>query len=69
MLLSPWPLSAIFKAIFRMALRRDPTIVTSMAGTVGISLVGMFWQGYAGWGIATGPHGLDLIVGGTSRPG
>ena len=66
-MLLPWPLSTMFKATFRMALRRDPTIVTSMAGTVGISSVGMFGKGHAGWGIATGSHGLDLIVGGTSR--
>jgi len=66
-MLLPWPLSTMFKATFRMALRRDPTLVTSMAGTVGISSVGMFGKGHAGWGIATGSHGLDLIVGGTSR--
>jgi len=50
-----------------MMLSRDPTIVTSMAGTVGISSVGMFGKGHAGWGIASGTHGLDLVVGGTSR--
>jgi len=63
----PWPLSRLFKALFRMMLSRDPTIVTSMAGTVGISSVGMFGKGHAGWGIASGTHGLDLVVGGTSR--
>jgi hypothetical protein len=36
-MLLPWPLSSLFKASFRMILQRDPTIVTSMAGTVGIS--------------------------------
>ncbi|HEX9618427.1 MAG TPA: 2-oxo acid dehydrogenase subunit E2 [Anaerolineales bacterium] len=59
--------SGLFKALFRMSLRRDPTIVTSMAGTVGISSVGMFGKGHAGWGISTGSHVLDLVVGGTSR--
>jgi pyruvate/2-oxoglutarate dehydrogenase complex dihydrolipoamide acyltransferase (E2) component len=53
--------------MFRMALRRDPTIVTSMAGTVGISSVGMFGKGHAGWGISNGTHGLDLVVGGAAR--
>jgi pyruvate/2-oxoglutarate dehydrogenase complex dihydrolipoamide acyltransferase (E2) component len=66
-MLLPWPLSKMFKATFRMLMSRDPTIVTSMAGTVGISSVGMFGKGHAGWGIATGSHGLDLIVGGTAR--
>jgi pyruvate/2-oxoglutarate dehydrogenase complex dihydrolipoamide acyltransferase (E2) component len=66
-LLLPWPLSALFKALFRMIVRRDPTIVTSMAGTVGISSVGMFGKGHAGWGISTGSHVLDLVVGGTAR--
>jgi len=66
-MLLPWPLSSLFKAMFCMILRRDPTIVTSMAGTVGISSVGMFGKGHAGWGIASGSHVLDLVVGGTSR--
>jgi pyruvate/2-oxoglutarate dehydrogenase complex dihydrolipoamide acyltransferase (E2) component len=66
-LLLPWPLSGIFKALFRMIIRNDPTIVTSMAGTVGISSVGMFGKGHAGWGISAGSHVLDLVVGGTYR--
>jgi pyruvate/2-oxoglutarate dehydrogenase complex dihydrolipoamide acyltransferase (E2) component len=65
-MLLPWPLSSMFRAVFRSALRRDPTIVTSMAGTVGISSVGMFGKGHAGWGIASGSHVLDLVVGGIS---
>lgn len=66
-MLLPWPFSTMFRSLFRMLMRRDPTIVTSLAGTVGISSVGMFGKGHAGWGIATGSHGLDVIVGGTSR--
>jgi pyruvate/2-oxoglutarate dehydrogenase complex dihydrolipoamide acyltransferase (E2) component len=66
-LLLPWPLSSLFKAMFRAAMYRDPTIVTSMAGTVGISSVGMFGKGHTGWGISTGSHVLDLVVGGTAR--
>ncbi len=66
-LLLPWPLSVLFKAAFRMIMRRNPTIVTSMAGTVGVSSVGMFGKGHAGWGIASGTHVIDLVVGGTVR--
>ncbi len=66
-LLLPWPLLALFKALFRMIMLRNPTIVTSMGGTVGISSVGMFGKGHAGWGIASGSHVLDLVVGGTTR--
>jgi pyruvate/2-oxoglutarate dehydrogenase complex dihydrolipoamide acyltransferase (E2) component len=66
-MLLPWPLSSLFKAFFRMLMRRDPTIITSMAGTVGISSVGMFGKGHAGWGISTGSHVLDLVVGGMAR--
>ncbi len=62
----PWPLSKVFKALFRSVISRNPTIVTSLAGTVGVSSVGMFGKGHSGWGIATGTHALDLIVGGTA---
>jgi pyruvate/2-oxoglutarate dehydrogenase complex dihydrolipoamide acyltransferase (E2) component len=50
-----------------MVINRNPTIVTSMAGTVGISSVGMFGKGHSGWGIASGSHSLDLVVGGMAR--
>jgi hypothetical protein len=66
-LLLPWPLSALFKVLFRMIMLRNPTIVTSMGGTVGITSVGMFGKGHSGWGIADGSHVLDLVVGGTAR--
>jgi pyruvate/2-oxoglutarate dehydrogenase complex dihydrolipoamide acyltransferase (E2) component len=66
-MLLPWPLSRLFKALFRMIMQGNPTIVTSMAGTVGISSVGMFGKGHAGWGISTGSHVLDLVVGGIFR--
>jgi pyruvate/2-oxoglutarate dehydrogenase complex dihydrolipoamide acyltransferase (E2) component len=66
MLLLPWPLSNLFRAIFSMMLRRDPTIATSMAGTVGITSVGMFGKGHSGWAISIGSHVLDLVVGGTA---
>lgn len=63
----PWPLSKLFSAAFCIAVKRDPTIITSMAGTVGISSVGMFGKGHSGWGISIGSHVLDLVVGGTAR--
>jgi pyruvate/2-oxoglutarate dehydrogenase complex dihydrolipoamide acyltransferase (E2) component len=62
-MLLPWPLSKLFNALARMVLRGDPTMLTSMAGTVGISSVGMFGKGHSGWGISTGMHVLDLTVG------
>ena len=37
-----------------------------MAGTVGITAVGMFGEGQGGWGISTGAHVLDLVVGSTA---
>jgi pyruvate/2-oxoglutarate dehydrogenase complex dihydrolipoamide acyltransferase (E2) component len=64
--LLPWPLGRLFNALVRMVIRRDPTMVTSMTGTVGISSVGMFGEGQGGWGISTGSHVLDLVVGSTA---
>jgi hypothetical protein len=62
-LLLPWPLSAWFTALLRMVVNRDPTIFTSMAGTIGISAVGMFGKGMSGWGLVPVTHVLDLLVG------
>lgn len=64
-MLLPWPLSRLFNGLLGMAVRRDPTIQTSMAGTVGITAVGMFGRGHSGWGLETTRHSLDLIVGST----
>ena len=61
--LLPWPLFRMFIATVRMMVSRDPTILTSIIGTVGISSVGMFGKGHGGWGIFTGSHVLDLTVG------
>jgi pyruvate/2-oxoglutarate dehydrogenase complex dihydrolipoamide acyltransferase (E2) component len=63
----PWPLSGLFNALFRLAIRRDPTISASIVGTVGITSVGMFAKGHSGWGFAPIVYGLGLIVGGTAR--
>jgi pyruvate/2-oxoglutarate dehydrogenase complex dihydrolipoamide acyltransferase (E2) component len=60
----PWPLSGWFNALLRMVVSRDPTILTSMAGTVGITSVGMFNKDHSGWGFAPVIYGLALIVGG-----
>jgi pyruvate/2-oxoglutarate dehydrogenase complex dihydrolipoamide acyltransferase (E2) component len=62
-MLSPWPLSRIFKAMIRMVVSRDPTIVTSMGGTVSITAVGMFGEGHSGWGIFPLTESLGLVVG------
>lgn len=62
----PWPLSGLAKAVLGMMMRRDPTIVVGMAGTVGISAVGMFGKGHSGWGIYPTGHPLGLVVGSTA---
>jgi pyruvate/2-oxoglutarate dehydrogenase complex dihydrolipoamide acyltransferase (E2) component len=61
----PWPLSKLFKSFFRLVVSNNPNLIISMGGTVGISSVGMFGKGHAGWGISDGTHALDLVVGGT----
>jgi pyruvate/2-oxoglutarate dehydrogenase complex dihydrolipoamide acyltransferase (E2) component len=65
-MLLPWPLSSLIKALLGMAMRRDPTIPVSMAGTVSITSVGMFGGGHSGWGLTPTPHSLALVVGGTA---
>ena len=65
-LLLPWPWSWWAGMALRTVLRRDPTIAASMAGTVGVTSIGMFGEGQGGWGIAPTMHSLDLIVGSTA---
>jgi pyruvate/2-oxoglutarate dehydrogenase complex dihydrolipoamide acyltransferase (E2) component len=65
-MLLPWPLSRLIKALFRLAIRRDPTIPVAMGGTVGITSVGMFGGGHCGWGLTPSPQSLSMIVGGTA---
>jgi pyruvate/2-oxoglutarate dehydrogenase complex dihydrolipoamide acyltransferase (E2) component len=62
-MLLPWPLSRLVKALLGWATRRKPTIPVSMAGTVGITAVGMFDKGHSGWGFEVTRHSLDLVVG------
>jgi pyruvate/2-oxoglutarate dehydrogenase complex dihydrolipoamide acyltransferase (E2) component len=62
-MLLPWPMSRLVKAMMAIATRRDPTIRVSASGTVFVTAVGMFGKGHSGWGIATTPHSLGLVVG------
>jgi pyruvate/2-oxoglutarate dehydrogenase complex dihydrolipoamide acyltransferase (E2) component len=67
-LLLPWPLSRLFTALIRAAIRRDPTIKVAQAGTVGVTAVGMFGKGRSsGWGLTPPMHSLFLIVGGIAE--
>jgi len=65
-MLLPWPLSRLFKALLGMAVRRDPTILVSMSGTVDITSIGMFGEGHSGWGLTPTGTSLGLVVGGTT---
>ena len=62
-MLLPWPLSRWFTGLIGAAVHRDPAIAVKMAGTVGITAVGMFGQGHSGYGLEATRHSLDLIVG------
>jgi len=62
-LLLPWPLSKLAKALMGVVMRRDPKIRVAASGTVFVTAVGMFGKGHSGWGIATTPHSLGLVVG------
>lgn len=66
-MLLPWPLSGLIKAILRMIIRRNPAIAVSMSGTISISSVGMFGGSHGGWGISPTPQPLALLVGGIAR--
>ena len=63
-LLLPWPLSRLIKAMLTTIMRRDPTIPVAMAGTVGITSVGMFGGDHGGWGLSPTGNSLGLVVGG-----
>lgn len=66
-MLQPWPLPMLFIALIRAAVRRDPTLMAAMGGTVGVTAVGMYGQGATGWGLTPMPHSLDLVVGSIAR--
>jgi pyruvate/2-oxoglutarate dehydrogenase complex dihydrolipoamide acyltransferase (E2) component len=63
-MLLPGPLASLFKSLLKMAVRRNPAILVSMGGTVGVSSVGMFGGGHGGWGLTPLPNSLGLLVGG-----
>jgi pyruvate/2-oxoglutarate dehydrogenase complex dihydrolipoamide acyltransferase (E2) component len=65
-LLLPVPLSTLFIALLRAAIRRDPTITVAQAGTVGVTSVGMFGHN-SGWGLTPPMHSLFLVVGGIAQ--
>ncbi|MFZ0534300.1 MAG: 2-oxo acid dehydrogenase subunit E2 [Anaerolineales bacterium] len=62
MLLS-WPLSRLVNILMSIVTRRDPRIRVAASGTVAVTAVGMFGKGHSGWGIATTPVSLSLVVG------
>ena len=59
----PWPLSKLVKSLLGLVTRRDPTIRVAASGTVVVTAVGMFGKDHSGWGIATMPVSLSLVVG------
>lgn len=64
-----WSSSSLVRRLLGAFMRRHPTLIASLIGTVGITSVGMFGKGISGWGIAPMMHGVDLIVGGvTTQP-
>ena len=62
-MLLPWPLSGVVRAFMAIATRNNPAIRVAASGTVAITAVGMFGRGHSGWGIATTPVTLSLVVG------
>jgi hypothetical protein len=63
----PWPVPQLFGTIIRAATRRDPAGTTvALAGTVGVTAVGMFGL-RSGWGLVPMVQSLGLIVGGIAR--
>src|SRR6266508_2757812 len=62
-LVLPWPLSKLFIALLRAAIRHDPTVLVAQAGTVGVTAIGMFGHS-SGWGVTPPMHALHLVVGG-----
>lgn len=64
-MLLPAPLAGMFVALVRVANRLNPGITAQVAGTVGVTAVGMFNRGRGvGWGLTPPAHSLGLVVGG-----
>ncbi len=67
-LLLPAPLSTLFVALIRAAIRQDPTLTVALGGTVGVTSIGMFGKGRSsGWGLTPPMHSVFLIVGSITR--
>jgi hypothetical protein len=66
-LLLPWPLSKLFMALLRTAIRHNPAgTMIAQGGTVGVTSVGMFGHS-GGWALTPPMHSLGLVVGGIAR--
>jgi len=64
--LLPWPLSKLFIALLRAAIRRDPRVLVVQSGTVGVTALGMFGHS-SGWALTPPMHSLGLVVGGIAQ--
>jgi pyruvate/2-oxoglutarate dehydrogenase complex dihydrolipoamide acyltransferase (E2) component len=62
-MLLPWPLSKLVESLLKTFMSRNPLIPVSMAGTVGITSVGMFGEDHSGWGLTPSAQSLALVVG------
>jgi hypothetical protein len=58
-----WPLSKLVNILMSITTSHDPTIRVAASGTVAVTAVGMFGKGHSGWGIATTPVSLSMVVG------
>jgi pyruvate/2-oxoglutarate dehydrogenase complex dihydrolipoamide acyltransferase (E2) component len=65
-LVLPWPLSKLFVALLRAAIRHNPAVLVAQGGTVGMTAVGMFGHS-SGWGVTPPMHSLHLVVGGIAQ--
>ena len=66
-LLLPWPLSRLFIALLRAAIRYDPAgTMVAQGGTVGVTAIGMFGHS-SGWALTPPMHSLGLVVGGIAH--
>jgi len=65
-LVLPWPLSKLFIALLRAAIRHDPRVLVAQSGTVGVTALGMFGHS-SGWAVTPPMHSLMLVVGGIAQ--
>jgi pyruvate/2-oxoglutarate dehydrogenase complex dihydrolipoamide acyltransferase (E2) component len=62
----PWPFPKLFGFLLNAASRRNPALKATLAGTVGVTAVGMFGRGEGGWGLVPMVQSLGLVVGSIS---